>query len=265
MPLLVTDDAVHTIIENKIEIYENIHDNEWKMILALCGSFILLALCLMCGVIFFLKCVTPKEPVTVDIGVSDEFMDNDSSCSDPRNTSSHRLIPDISMISSTLPTFTAPPSSLPESTPSYWSATQLLTEHEHRALSASYGSRSLTPIKEEYLEYFDEFPLHDDYYEISNRGLTNLGYKSNNGTPVHTLKDTNVEGTPPAEDTASIVSVVSNYHHNMEKYDDDEQDTPATPVRFSTAVQTIAPSAIATNRLSSDYVASLRNRNTSLV
>ena len=40
---------------------------------------------------------------------------------------------------------------------------------------------------------------------------------------------------------------------------------PDTPVRFSTAVQTIAPSTIARLRQNDTYLASLRTRNVSLV
>ena len=42
-------------------------------------------------------------------------------------------------------------------------------------------------------------------------------------------------------------------------------DPPDTPVRFSTAVQTVAPSTIATLRQNQTYLASLRTRNVSLV
>ena len=254
----------HVVKDNSEEISESQPDNEWMMILALCCSFLLLALCLMCGVIYFLKFAKPKKPITVDIGVRDDLTENGSNFSDPRNTSSHRLVVDVT----TLPAFTAPPDSLPESTPTYWSATQLLTEHEHRALAATYATGSLTPIKEEYLGNFDEFPLSDDYYEITDRGLTNLAYRPNNGTPVHTTtKSVTSNGESPSN---SIVSVGSNLYRVMggKGFDQDmeeEPDSPATPVRFSTAVQTIAPSAIATLRQSSDYMASIRIRNTSLV
>ena len=212
----------HVVKDNSEEVSEEKGEDEWMMILALCCSFLLLCLALLCGVIYFLKCAKPRKVITMDVCVDDE-----STCSDPRNTSSHRLVVDIATITGTSPPFTAPPDSLPESTPSYWSASQLLTEHEHRALTATYAAPSLTPIKEEYLQYFDEIPQHSDYYEIDNPGYS----------------------APLQSPSSSVVSAV-------------EEDSPATPVRFSTAVQTIAPSAIATLRQSKDFIAS---RNTSLV
>ena len=43
-------------------------------------------------------------------------------------------MPDVTQV------FPAPPALLPDTTPSYWSATQLLTQHEQRALALSYGA-----------------------------------------------------------------------------------------------------------------------------
>ena len=46
---------------------------------------------------------------------------------------------------------------------------------------------------------------------------------------------------------------------------DEEVEGVETPVRFSTAVQTVAPSTIATLRQNSTYMASIRSRSVSLV
>ena len=96
--------------------------SEWKMLTALCGSLLLLAISLLLGIIYFLR-MRPKDIPPVQ--------------SDLTDTITHCKMPDI--VSGVSPVFTPPPASLPDSSPSYWSATQILTMHEQRALALSYG------------------------------------------------------------------------------------------------------------------------------
>ena len=93
----------------------------------LCSSLLLLALCLSAGIIYFLRCRPAKRP-------REDSADSASCGSEPQlNSSSHSLVPGPGLEPHHLPP------RLPDSTPSYWSATRLLTEHEHRALAACYG------------------------------------------------------------------------------------------------------------------------------
>merc|ERR1719219_983073 len=149
------------------------------MILALCGSFLLLALCLMAGVLYFLRCAGPRKVLSIGRGGGDgstaeEGTDSSStsSCTDPKNCSSHRLMPELlaELSSRNLEPrpFSVPPASLPDSTPSYWSASQLLTEHEQRALTSSYCA-PLSPIREEQYAQLEE-PGEEP-------GMTNLAFR----------------------------------------------------------------------------------------
>ena len=228
--------AVLDTTDSAAEITDRQAENEWKMILALCGSFLLLAICLLCGILYFLKCAKPKKPIMIDIGVSDDVTDTGSCCSSEiRNISSDQLV----LSAAALPR--PPPASLPADSPSYWSASQLLAEHEQRALSATYASlsRSLTPIKEEYLGHFTEWPPGED----------NAGYAV---TPHHPVPAPRRLLAAEAEwEQESVVSVGSFL------YREEEPD----PARFSQAVQTVAPSSLATIRQTSE----LAQRQASLV
>ena len=96
----------------------------------------------------------------------DDLTDNTNCSSEGRNNSGNNLMPDlgthiatISAVSRPVPgpyLFTARPQATPDSTPSYWSATKLLTEHEQRALAMSYAplpGGGLSTVKEEYLAH----------------------------------------------------------------------------------------------------------------
>ena len=224
-------------------------DTESSLILALCGAFFLLALCLFGGVLYFLKCAKPRAPIMVDIGVSDDVTDPDnvSHCSSEiRNMTSEFPFLDVAGLGRGYSV-----------TPTYWSASQLLHEHEARQEFPVYSRPStLTPIKEEYLNNFTEY---GDYQEIPDTGLTNLAFTStplksgrtitptvqfsNNIAVVETLTDTGSESVtssrPGSEGEERVVE------------------------RFSTGVQTVAPSCVAHIRHSNDLVG--HQRQSSLV
>ena len=248
------------------------------VILGVCVSLLLLAICLICAVLYFVKFRNHrKSPVRrqpsglAGPGIlrdRDDLTDNTSCSSDARNNSGNNLMPDlgthvhtISGGGSSRPSpgpylFTAPPPSLPDSTPTYWSATKLLTEHEQRALAMSYAPLAgghLSAIHEEYIGYPEEYHPDDDSltYSITSaeKGITNPSFRHSNVMPVYVPEE--------GSDTGSHVSHVPDTCY--------DGDTPETPVRFSTAVQTIAPSTIARLRQNDTYLASLRTRNVSLV
>lgn len=262
--------AQKTVIESNVDM--SAVDGQWMMISALCGSILLLTVFLIIGVLFFLKFKSKKIPMATS-GHRDDLTDNTSCSSDARNTSSHNLMPDVTNVTRMSPVFTAPPASLPDSTPTYWSATMLLTEHEQRALALSYGNFAgpgpLSSVREEYIGYPEEYPEDSMKYEISD-GETNLAFRHSNVTPVHAVfgsrdqlslssDEEQRDVTSAASSRArpdSACSEVSNL------YVEQELDTP---VRFSTAVQTIAPSTIATLRQNNTYLAGLRTRSVSLV
>ena len=248
---------------------------EWMMILALCGSFLLLALCLMAGVLYFLRCAGPRKVLSVGRGGSstgEEGTDSSSTSScttDPKNTSSHRLMPELlaELSSRNLEPrpFSAPPASLPDSTPSYWSASQLLTEHEQRALNSSYGPLPpLSPIREEGGSAFpgssgDLVGGGQEHLE----GMANPAFRVTHGTPVHGLLEPG--GRVSAASNTSERSAMSGISLLYKDGVDEDVEGVETPVRFSTAVQTVAPSTIATLRQNSTYMASIRSRSVSLV
>ena len=234
----VVSDAATAVTENKV-------NDEWLLILALCCSFFLLSLCLFGGVFYFLKCAKPRKPVMVDIGVSDDVTDPDnvSHCSSEirHMTSEFPLMLDVTgLVGGNY-------QASPAATPTYWSASQIMAEHEARSRPGT-----LTPIKEEYFGHFTEFgssknDYHDisgdgnnDYHEISDPGLSNLAYTS---TPVkHPLPQ------PPVSNLAVMDSC------------SDSVDSGGgggvlpEPEMFSMGVQTVAPSCIAAIRQSSDLV-----------
>ena len=125
--------------------------------------------------------------------------------------------------------------------PTYWSASQIMAEHEARSRPGT-----LTPITEEYLGHFTEFgasnsEYHDitgnnDYHEISDPGLSNLAY---NSTPIR-------PPLPPASNLAVMDSC-------SDSVDSGGAGLPE-PEMFSMGVQTVAPSCIAAIRQSSDLV-----------
>ena len=269
MPTIIADSS-QTVEDRSVEMSIEGADSDWTMIGALCGAILLLGLFLLAGIIYFLKFAKPKKPIVIPVHGRDDG--TDSNCStDSKNTSSHRLMPDITTVAGTLPLFQAPPSTLPDSTPTYWSATQLLTEHEQRALNLSYSAihSPMETIREEYIGYPEEFPessRHDP-------GITNLGFsRNNNGTPIHGVFTTRegsirsgkyrLEPEDPSHDrhsaassnlSESVISVGSNLFRSM-----GSSDPEGEPVRYSTAVQTTAPSTTASMRYN-------RTRNVSLV
>ena len=227
------------------------------LILALCGSLLLLALCLMAGVIFFLRCSHRKEVIRQEEPHSSAA----SSCSDPKNTSSHQLMPELmAELSSRIP---IPPSSLPDSTPTYWSASQLLTEHEQRALSTSYGpladTSSYGPCSPSCL------PSIREEGSLQEGGLTNQGFRQSHGTPVHGLLEPRTRDSE-ASDRSSVSGLSLLYRAAvLEAPREEDSEGSEEPVRFSTAVQTVEPSTIATLRQNRDYMASIKSRSVSLV
>ena len=222
-------------------------DTESSLILALCGSFFLLALCLFGGVLYFLKCAKPRAPIMVDIGVSDDVTDPDnvSHCSSEiRNMTSEFPFLDLAGLGRGYSV-----------TPTYWSASQLLHEHEARQDHPIYSRPStLTPIKEEYLNNFTEF---GDYQEIPDSGLTNLAYTS---TPLKSGRaitpsvqfSTNIAVVETLTDTGSESVTSAAGSEGEERVE-----------RFSTGVQTLAPSCVARIRQSTDLV--VHQRQSSLV
>ena len=116
---------------------------------------------LIIAVLYFVKFRRHKrspEAVSRHPGLHrDDLTDNTSCSSDARNNSGNNLMPDLGSHIATITAmsrpqpgpylFTAPP----PSTPTYWSATKLLTEHEQRALAMSYAplpGGGLSAVKE---------------------------------------------------------------------------------------------------------------------
>ena len=254
VPSTEGEGAARTVEAVGVEGTEGEGQEEWMMILAICGSFLLLALCLMAGVLYFLRCGGPRKVVRA---ATEEATDSSStsSCTDPKNCSSHRLMPELlaELSSRNLEprTFAAPPASLPDSTPSYWSASQLLTEHEQRALNSSYGPLpALSPIREELA-----------HHPADMEGVANQGFRVGHGTPVHGLLEPGGRPASVASDRSAF-SGISLLYRDGAPHSEEEGESP---LRFSTAVQTVAPSTIATLRQNSSYMASLRSRSVSLV
>ena len=250
------------------------------VVLGVCVSLLVLAMLLILSVLIIVRrrhrSKTAGSRGSAPVMCRDDLTDNTSCSSDARNNSGNNLMPPdlgpVHTISRPAPPvsvyqahpssspylFTAPPTSLPDSTPTYWSATKLLTEHEQRALAMSYAPLTgghLSSVHEEYIGYPEEYPpsyLDDDSltYSINSRerhreaGIANPSYRHSNGAHVAMMTEDHVS------DSGS----------NLGDTCDDE-----TPVRFSTAVQTIAPSTVAKLRQNNTYLASLRTRNVSLV
>ena len=243
------------------------------IVLSVCGSLLLIVLSLSAGVLVFLRsrrkkaAVVRRERVVVSAGLGpgqDDTTDNTSCSSTTHNNSGNNLMPDVT---SHIQTISRPQyffSSLPpESTPTYWSATTLLTEHEQRALAMSYCSSgpgpAVTSLYSESLYYPDDDSLsissNSKQAESVKEGITNPVFPQHqqyHGTPVHGLLSHRGQFSPCDEMSEAEAELGS-------------QDGSQAPVRFSTGVQTIAPSAIATLRQNNTYLASLRNRNVSLV
>ena len=234
------------------------NNNSSHSILALsvCGSLLLVVLSLTLAVLFFLRYRGKKSVRTAGVAVAagsvgDDNTDN-TSCSDTtHNNSGNNLMPDITSHIQTISRpshfFSAPP----DTTPTYWSATKLLTEHEQRALAMSYA-----PAYPESHYY----PDHDDdslSYSVNSRQADSVKEGITNPTFPHQSHGTPVHGVFGHGDQYSV-SVAEEMSEATEEQEE-------APVRFSTGVQTIAPSAIATLRQNNTYLASLRNRNVSLV
>ena len=265
-----------------LEMMHQDDGSQSMIILGVCVSLLLLALCLVIAVLYFVKFRRNKRsPVvsrhpglasTSGVMHRDDLTDNTSCSSDARNNSGNNLMPDlgahintISGVSRPSPgpyLFTAPGPALPDSTPTYWSATKLLTEHEQRALAMSYAPLTgghLTAVKEEYIGYPEEYPpsyLDDDSltYSINNMAREEADTEGGIANPNfrHSLGAGLAIYDPECSDSGSQAA--------------GEAGDPETPVRFSTAVQTIAPSTIARLRQNNTYLASLqKTRNVSLV
>ena len=208
-------------------------NSEWLLILALCCSFFLMALCLLAGVLYFLKCAEFRKPAMVDIGVSDDVTDPDnvSHCS----SEIRHMTADFPSLLGVTEFATCLERHAPDTchTPSYWTASQLLGEHEARSRPGT-----LTPITEEYLGHFTEFGMERrdevEYTEIPDTGLTNPAFTS----------------SPLKRPGLAL----------MESYSSDSGDSgdrpepPPLPEMFSLGVQTVAPSCVASVRQSSDMV-----------
>ena len=263
----------------ELETVQEAGESASMIILGVCVSLLLLALCLIIAVLYYIKFRRHKSPgvsrhPAAAATVRDDITDNTSCSSDARNNSSNNLMPELGVRAHTISSpylftapppsvtdsahlFTAPPSSLPDSTPTYWSATKLLTEHEQRALAMSYApltGGALSAVKEEYIGYPEEYPpsfIDDDSltYSVNHDrppgGVTNPSFR-HSGAEMAGIYD------PECSD--SLGSQEAGEAGDLE-----------TPVRFSTAVQTIAPSTIARLRQNNTYLASLKTRNVSLV
>lgn len=232
------------------------HSSQSVLVFSICGSLLILVLALTLGILYFLRSRGKKDVrttgVVTTVGAGDDNTDN-TSCSDTtHNNSGNNLMPDVT---SHIQTISRPQffSSSSDTTPTYWSATKLLTEHEQRALAMSYAPALSSAYPESHY-YPDDDSLS---YSVNSRqtdsvkeGITNPTFPhQNHGTPVHGVFGHSEEYS---------VSVAE----EMSEVGSQEEDAP---VRFSTGVQTIAPSAIATLRQNNTYLASLRNRNVSLV
>ena len=252
--------------DQKLEMVHPDDDGSQSMIiLGVCVSLLLLALCLIIAVLYFVKFRRHKrspETVSRHPGLHrDDLTDNTSCSSDARNNSGNNLMPDLGTHIATISAMSRPQpgpylfTGPPPATPTYWSATKLLTEHEQRALAMSYApiaGGGLSAVKEEYIGYPEEYPDDDSLtYSINNRdeveaeggggGIANPNFRHSLGAGL-AIYD------PESSDTGSQVG------------------EGETPVRFSTAVQTIAPSTIARLRQNNTYLASLqKTRNVSLV
>ena len=91
--------------------------------------------------------------------------------------------------------------------------------------------------------------------------MANPAFRVGHGTPVHGLLEPG--GRVSAASNTSERSALSGI--SLLYKDGVEEEGLETPVRFSTAVQTVAPSTIATLRQNSTYMASIRSRSVSLV
>ena len=287
VPSVGVEGAARTVEEG--EVGEDEESDEWMVILGLCASLLLLALLLMAGILYFLRCGRTRKMVEDATDSS-----STSSCTDPKNCSSHHLMPELMAELSTRNLeprpFSAPPASLPDSTPTYWSASQLLTEHEQRALASSYGP--LPPIREELYACPEERGgLHNPGFGAGHgtpvHGLLERG--AGHGTPVHGLLErgaghgTPVHGLLERGAGRSSQASTSSVHSGLELAatgleqeeswiygvggrslgrggDLEQEEPPSPPARFSTAVQTVAPSTIATLRQNNTYLSSSRSR-----
>ena len=247
------------------EMQPSNNSSQSVIILSVCGSLLLVVLSLSVGLLYFLRSRKKKEVVrarvvvSAGVGQADDNTDNTSCSSTTHNNSGNNLMPDITSHIQTISRpqhfFAAPP----DTTPTYWSATKLLTEHEQRALALSYcapGAPAFTSLYPEPLYYPDDdslsFSSNSKPAESVKEGITNPVFPQQyHGTPVHGLL-----GNPEREQFSPCDEMSESDH---------SQEDPQAPARFSTGVQTIAPSAIATLRQNNTYLASLRNRNVSLV
>ena len=194
----------------------------WVLVLGLCCGLLLTSLCLVTAVLYFLRCSGPRQPVMVDIGVSDDVTEPDtaSRCSEEIRgmTSEFPLLVGVAALDCPAP-----------DTPTYWSASALLGEE-------GGGSRpgTLTPIREEYLGHFTEAGEADlhQYTEISDPGLANLAYTS---TPLR---------RPPPPPLADMAAMDSCSDSAASSGGGEE----AGPAVFSLGVQTVAPSCLAAIR-----------------
>ena len=199
----------------------------WGLVLGLCCGLLLTSLCLVTAVFYFLRCSGPRQPVMVDIGVSEDVTEPDtaSSCSEEIRgmTTEFPLLVGVAALHCPAP---APPT--------YWSASALLGEEE----GGCSRPGTLTPIREEYLGHFSEAgeaELHQ-YTEISDPGLANLAYTS---TPLR--RPPPPPPPPPVADMAAMDSCSDSAASSG-------GGEEAGPAVFSLGVQTVAPSCLAAIR-----------------
>ena len=96
-------------------------------------------------------------------------------------------------------------------------------------------------------------------------GMANPAFRVGHGTPVHGLLEPGgrVSAASNTSERSALSGISLLYKDGVEE--DGVVEGVEGPVRFSTAVQTVAPSTIATLRQNSTYMASIRSRSVSLV
>ena len=133
----------------------------------------------------------------------------------------------------------------------------------------SYGScpTQSASISEEYTEHpeedVDESIKYRDSESDYSDGVKNHAYRYSNGTPVNGVFGSGDDLGNISDDEHIVVTSIKP-GPSCDTLSDvcPEQEAP---LRFSTAVQTITPSTIATLRKNDMYIASLRIRSVSLV
>ena len=149
------------------EVSDQKNDNIVIITVSVCCSFLLLAIVLLLAILYFLKIYKPSQ----EMATHQDMMDSNSNCSEQKYSSSHSLMP-----STIMPPFISPLSTLGSSTPTYWSASQLLAEHEHRTGAGGPGHGHVDSQDRGCLSTIQEECGESE-------GVTNLGYRSHLATP----------------------------------------------------------------------------------